>query len=117
MVSLRPEIAYAGKDPEEAVRLFGSDIETALRSAYEIPDHAEGFPPTALFLAAQDELVNPENSKVLAAALEKQGTPCLLEIGPEGGHGFADGTGMCMAGWTGRAVQWFEGLGASRTDG
>ena len=26
------------------------------------------------------------------------------------GHGFADGTGMCMAGWTERAVRWYEEL-------
>ena len=36
--------------------------------------------------------------------------PCRLEIGPEGGHGFADGSGMCMAGWTRRAVEWYEAL-------
>ena len=70
----------------------------------------EGFPPTALFHAAGDDLVDPENSKLVAAALEKAGIPCRLEIGPEGGHGFADGTGMCMAGWTKRAVDWFESL-------
>ena len=46
----------------------------------------------------------------LAAALEKHGIPCRLEIGPTGGHGFADATGMCMAGWTERAVRWYESL-------
>ena len=59
-------------------------------------------------------MVLPANSKMLAAALEKQGIPCRLEIGPEGGHGFADGTGMCMAGWTERAVRWFESLPAGK---
>ena len=111
VVTLRPEISYTPDDPEEAIWLYGCDMETARKSAYEIPDHVEGFPPAAIFLAAGDELVSPENSKLLAAALEKQGIPCLLEIGPEGGHGFADGTGMCMAGWTGRAVRWIESLG------
>ena len=61
-------------------------------------------------LAAEDDLVNPENSRALARALEARGVPCRLEVGPSGGHGFADGTGMCMAGWTGRAVRWYEGL-------
>ena len=110
VVTLRPEISYGEDNPEDTMWLYGCDIETARRSAYEIPDHAEGFPPTAIFLAAGDELVNPENSKLLAASLEKLGIPCRLEIGPEGGHGFADGTGMCMAGWTERAVRWYEGL-------
>ena len=80
---------------------------------YEIPDHAEGFPPSAIFLAAGDDLVSPENSKVLAAALDRLGIPCRLEIGPTGGHGFADGTGMCMAGWTERAIRWLESLEAT----
>ena len=47
---------------------------------------------------------------MLARVLEGMNIPCRLEIGPEGGHGFADGSGMCMAGWTERAVKWFESL-------
>ena len=100
-----------GFDPEDNGVLFGCDIREAAQTAFEIPEHAEGFPPCALFLAAGDTLVNPEHSRLLARALEKLGIPCQLEIGPEGGHGFADGTGMCMAGWTERAVRWYESLG------
>ena len=85
-------------------------METAARSPYEIPDHTQDFPPCAIFLAAGDTLVNPENSRLLAASLEKHHIPCKREIGPEGEHGFADGTGMCMAGWTKRAVDWMESL-------
>ena len=110
VVSLKKTIRYGEDDPEEALWLYGCPLEEAVQQAYEIPDHAEGFPPTAIFLAAKDELVNPENSKVLARALEALHIPCLLEIGPEGGHGFADGSGMCMAGWTKRAVRWYEAL-------
>ncbi len=109
VTTLRPGIRYEA-DPEDAVWLYGCDLETARRSAFEIPEHAELFPPCAIFLAAGDELVNPENSKLLAAALEEKGIPCRLEIGPEGGHGFADGTGMCMAGWTERAVRFAESV-------
>ena len=110
VVTLKPPVAYEGMSPEEAMRLYGCSLQEAMNSAFEIPEHAEGFPPTALFLAAEDDLVNPENSKILARALEGLGIPCRLEIGPTGGHGFADGTGMCMEGWTGRAVHWFEQL-------
>lgn len=97
-------------EPGSNEALFGCDIETAAESPFEIPDHAQDFPPCAIFLAAQDELVSPEHSKRLAAALEKHGIPCRLEIGPTGGHGFADGSGMCMAGWAERAIRWFEWL-------
>lgn len=97
-------------DPEEAFWLYGCPYEEAANSEYEIPEHAEGFPPTALFAAADDQLVDPRNSTMLAEALEKLKIPCRLEIGPEGGHGFADGTGMCMDGWTERAVRWYESI-------
>ena len=115
LVSWKQCIEDAGTEafePGHNEALFGCDLKSASESAFEIPDHAQDFPPCALFLAAEDTLVNPEHSKRLARALERHGIPCRLEIGPSGGHGFADGTGMCMAGWTGRAVRWFEGLGA-----
>ena len=110
VVTLKPPIRYGEDDLETAIRLYGCSVEEACRTDYEVAEHAEGFPPCAIFLAAQDELVNPENSKLLAAALERLHIPCYLEIGPTGGHGFADGTGMCMAGWTARAVRWYEAL-------
>ena len=110
VTSLKRDIRYVSPDPSECQRLYGCAIEEAAQTDYEIPDHVEGFPPAAIFLAAGDDLVNPENSKRLAAALERRGIPCRLEIGPDGGHGFADGSGMCMAGWTERAVRWYEAL-------
>ncbi len=110
VTSLRERIRYGDDDPASAIRLYGCTLEEAAGTAYEIPDHAEGFPPCAIFLAAGDELVSPENSKLLASALEKLHIPCRLEIGPTGGHGFADGSGMCMAGWTERAVRWYRSL-------
>ena len=110
VTTLKPEIRYGAASVEEALRLYGCPVEEAAQTDYEITEHVEGFPPCAIFLAAEDELVNPENSKLLAKALEARGIPCHLEIGPEGGHGFADGSGMCMAGWTQRAIRWYESL-------
>lgn len=115
VVSWKQLIRYTKAEDEEEdaefnEALFGCDIVTAANSAFEIPDHAEEFPPCAIFVAGGDELVNPENSRLLHQALERNGIPCRLEVGPSGGHGFADGTGMCMAGWTERAVRWYEGL-------
>ena len=98
------------EDRRRDLRLYGCSVWEAMNTAYEIPEHAEGFPPCAFFLAAGDELVSPEHSRTLARSLEALHIPCRLEIGPEGGHGFADGSGMCMAGWTKRAVDWYESL-------
>ena len=97
------------EDDDFDTALFGCDIDTAIHSPYEIPEHAEGFPPCAVFMTETDELVNPEHSRLLQRTLQQKGIPCRLEAGPSGGHGFADGTGMCMAGWIERAVRWYEG--------
>ncbi len=98
------------EDRREDIRLYGCSLWEAAKTAYEIPEHAEGFPPCAFFLAAGDELVSPDHSRVLAQSLKELHIPCRLEIGPTGGHGFADGSGMCMAGWTKRAVEWYNSL-------
>ncbi len=108
VVSLRVCLTADGFRPASPERFFGSGLEAAAETAYEIPDHAKAFPPCAIFLTAEDRLVDPKHSRLLAAALDRAGIPCRLEIGPDGDHGFADGTGMCMAGWTERAVRWFE---------
>ena len=110
VTSLKEKIRYAADDPITSRRLYGCSTAEAAKSDFEIPEHVEGFPPCAIFVAAEDELVSPENSRLLAAALEKQKIPCRLEMGPTGGHGFADGSGMCMEGWTQRAVRWYEAL-------
>ena len=117
VVSQKQCIRDGDDDPEDAEALFGCDIRTAAESPFEIPEHCQDFPPCAIFLSAGDTLVNPEHSRLLAKALERNNIPCRLEIGPEGGHGFADGTGMCMAGWTGRAIAWFETLTAGGQHG
>lgn len=98
-----------GEDKDAFARAgVGCTMQEACNSCFEIPTHVAGFPPTAIFLAAEDELVDPEHSKLLAQALEAAGIPCRLEIGPTGGHGFADGVGMCMEGWPKRAIDWYE---------
>ena len=100
-----------GEDKDEYARAtVGCTMQEACNSCFEIPEHVEGFPPTAIFLSAGDEMVDPEHSRLLANALEHAGIPCRMEIGPTGGHGFADGTGMCMEGWPERALDWFEQL-------
>ena len=89
---------------------LGCPYAEAVSSAYEIPEHVTDFPPCAIFLAADDSLVPPENSYRLARALEAEGIPCRLEAGPQGNHGFAEGEGMCMEGWPERALDWIEGI-------
>ncbi|MDO5343277.1 MAG: alpha/beta hydrolase, partial [Bacteroidia bacterium] len=98
-----------GEDKDEFARSgLGVGMQEACNSCFEIPSHVEGFPKTAIFVAAEDELVDPEHSKMLARALDDAKIPCRIEIGPTGGHGFGNGKGMCMEGWPERAIKWFE---------
>lgn len=100
-----------GEDKDAFARSgVGCGMKEACNSCFEIPMHVKDFPPAAIFVTAEDKLVDPEHSRMLARALEQQGIPCRLEMGPTGGHGFADGTGMCMEGWPQRALDWFEKL-------
>ena len=93
-----------------ARHMVGCTMREACESCFEIPEHVEGFPPSAIFVAAEDTLVDPAHSKRLAEGLRRAGIPCMIEIGPTGGHGFTDGTGMCMEGWPARALKWLETL-------
>lgn len=111
VTSYRIFCANEWKDKDRFARIsVGCTMEEACDRCFEIPLHIEGFPPTALFAAEQDKMVDPEHSRKLARALSDAGIPCKLEIGPTGGHGFADGTGMCMEGWPQRAIEWYEQL-------
>ena len=88
----------------------GCSLEEACNSSFEVPLHVEGFPPTAIFVAAEDELVDTDHSKNLATALEEAGIKVRFEMGETGGHGFADGDGMSMEGWPERAIEFYESL-------
>ncbi|MBR1852883.1 MAG: alpha/beta hydrolase fold domain-containing protein, partial [Lachnospiraceae bacterium] len=88
----------------------GCSLEGACNSSFEVPLHVEGFPPTAIFVAAEDELVHTDHSKTLATALEEAGIKVRFEMGETGGHGFADGDGMSMEGWPERAIDFYESL-------
>ena len=102
-------------DDEEEKETFlrdsiGASEEEACNTSFEIPEHVEGFPPTAIFVTDGDDLVDPDNSKRLAKGLENAGIKCRLEVKPGGWHGFSDGIGMCMEGWPNRAIDWIEKL-------
>lgn len=104
--SWRLDVQDGNFDPD--IEVLDCSWEEAVSSAYEVADYVEGFPPCAIFLSDGDTLVPPENSYMLARALEAAGIPCYLEAGKEGDHGFAEAEGMCMEGWPERALDWIE---------
>jgi len=85
-------------------------VYAATANYWDDPANAAGYPPCYIAHAEGDKLVNPDSSRTLKKVLDANGIPAELEIGPEGGHGFAEGTGMCMDGWIDRAVAFMEKL-------
>lgn len=66
---------------DECPTLLGCSLSKAVEAGFEIPDQVASFPPCAIFLAAGDDLVSPEHSRLLKRALDAAGIPCRLEIG------------------------------------
>ena len=89
---------------------LGLTVKEAAEGDRNIEEHVSTFPPCYIAATAGDTLVNPEHSKLLKRALDEARIPAVLEIGPTGDHGFADGAGTCMKGWIDRAVKFYEGL-------
>lgn len=108
-----PEEETGTEEPDEdedwfARYAFGLTNDEVIAAGWSIEDHVEGFPPTFLCCCADDDLVDPENSRIMKRALDAAGIPCELEIHAHGGHGFADGRNTDAAGWIDRAVQFIQ---------
>jgi len=87
-----------GQDPsEEQVRLLS--IEQQITPAY---------PPTFLWWGDADGTVDPDNSRMLRAALEANHVPCQCTNYPGVDHGIGIGTGYACAGWFEKAVAFWE---------
>lgn len=87
-----------GREPdEETVRL--TSVEKQVTPAY---------PPTFLWWGAEDDCVDPANSRMLKDALEEKHIPSLCTQYPATGHGVGIGEGLPCEGWFEKAVQFWE---------
>ena len=70
-------------------------------------------PPTLFVYTADDPVVDPQNSKLMYAALRKAGVPTAIQEYPTGGHGFGLGKipDHGPAGWLDRVRDWMESGG------
>lgn len=66
------------------------------------------YPPTFLWCGLEDRSVDPENSRMLAAALEKCGIPHRFVPIAGVGHGVGLGEGLPCEGWLEEAVRFWE---------
>lgn len=72
---------------------------------------AAGYPPTYLWCGDADATVDPDNSRLMAAALEAAGVPHRFEIFPGVDHGVGPGTGTAAEGWIDHAVDFWRAQG------
>lgn len=66
------------------------------------------YPPTFLWWGDEDETVDPENSRMLKAALMENGIPCRCVEYHKVGHGVGLGKGLACEGWIREAVNFWE---------
>lgn len=107
VVSWRQLAAVDSHDYFSMVTL-GLPIKEAAESDWNAEDQVKTFPPAYIVLTADDELVPPDQSRILARALDEAGIPNVLEIGEHGGHGFAEGWKADTKGWIERAAEFAE---------
>ena len=67
----------------------------------------KNFPPTFLWCGDNDQIVDPENSKMLAEQLKKFDVPHNFEIYPDVAHGVGLGVGTNAEGWIEKAVDFW----------
>ena len=66
------------------------------------------YPPTYIWCGDADQTVKPENTRRMAAALERAGVPYRCEIFPGVDHGVGPGTETAAEGWIDHAVEFWK---------
>lgn len=66
------------------------------------------YPPTYIWCGDSDDVVSPENSKMLIDALKRAGVPVQSDIFSGVGHGIGPGTGTAAEGWLEKAVDFWR---------
>lgn len=84
--------------------MLGENYTESMIETYDIPSQfTKEYPPCYIAHCEDDSTVSVNHSRKLKKLLDDAHIPSVLEIGKCGGHGFGDGTGTELEGWTGRA--------------
>lgn len=104
VISMDPSLTHAGTHDN----LLGRHATLAMErdTSVDLQVTAE-YPPCYLWCGEADTLVDPENTRRMAAALEHAGVPYRCEIFPGVEHGVGPGTGTAAAGWIDRAADFW----------
>lgn len=111
MVLVYPVITM-GVHAHEGTRnnLIGADASDEMKTFASVEQQVTAdYPSTFLWCGTADDCVSPENSRLLADALEKWGVPYRFTEYPGVGHGVGLGEGLPCEGWIRDAVSfWIE---------
>ncbi len=99
-------IALLGKNPTV------QEIDMASVEHHIRPD----APPTFVWYGTEDDVVDTQNSEMLAAALREKNVACVLCTYPNTGHGTGLGKGLPCAGWLDEAVTFWQTAIESRLE-
>lgn len=89
--------------------LLGKEATQEQEQAASVDLHVTAaYPPTYIWCGDADDVVPPENTRRMAAALERSGVPCLCEVFPNVGHGVGPATGTSAQGWIDHAVAFWR---------
>lgn len=106
-----PVISMEGDLPHSETHdnFLGKQATAAMERDASIDRNVTGnYPPTYIWCGDADAMVDPENTRRMASALEKAGVPVCCEIFPGTDHGIGPGTGTAAEGWIGHAVDFWR---------
>ena len=91
--------------------LLGTHPTQAARDAMSVELHVDArTPPAFIAQALDDPIAPPENSRLMAAALDRAGVPVELHLFQHGGHGWGLGrAGSEPAAWPQLLLAWLQG--------
>ena len=106
VISMEPPLTHMGSHDN----LLGPHATPAMEQATSIDRQVTAtYPPCYVWCGEADTLVDPENTRRMAAVLERAGVPYRCEIFPGVEHGAGPGTGTAAEGWIDRAADFWMG--------
>ena len=89
--------------------LLGKDVTREQEEFASVEKNVSGnYPPTYIWCGDADDVVSPENTKLLVKALESAHIPCNCEIFRGVGHGVGPATGTAAGKWIDHAVEFWR---------
>ncbi|MGX8692632.1 MAG: alpha/beta hydrolase [Clostridia bacterium] len=105
VISMRPELTHL----QTRDNLLGKHATAAMERFASVDENVTAdYPPAYLWCGDADATVDPENSRRLAAALDRAGVPFLCEIFPGVEHGVGPGSGTAAGGWIAQALAFWQ---------